>query len=102
MSDVIESAAPAAIESATPIAPAPAPEPVNITAPPIATVDQLEAEREKRLAAGAWSGSERTILMAVVAEGESEEVAQRRALYQYLAKNPEGPQSINAFDWIII
>ena len=67
-----------------------------------ATLVQLEAEREKRLAAGAWSGSERTILMAVVAEGESEEVAQRRALYQYLAKNPEGPQSINAFDWIII
>ena len=39
--------------------------------------------------------------MAIV-DGESEEVAQQRALYAYLAEHPEAPKTVAAYDWIFI
>ena len=66
-----------------------------------ATLAQLEAEREKRLAAGTWSREARPMLMAVQEEGESEEVGQQRALYAYLAEHPDAPKTIAAYDWIV-
>ena len=41
--------------------------------------------------------------MAVVGDGEPElEVAQQRAMYAYLAKHPDAPKTVAAYDWITI
>ena len=64
---------------------------------------ELEAERARRVAAGKWSRATLPVLMAVVGDGEPElEVAQQRALYEHLAKNPGAPKSAAHYDWIII
>jgi hypothetical protein len=67
-----------------------------------ATLAELERERERRLTAGTWSRTTLPILMAVVPEGEPEEVAQQRAMYAHLAEHPDAPKSVAAYDWMVI
>jgi hypothetical protein len=79
------------------------PNPLSETEKLAATLAELEAERQKRIKAGAWSRGTLPRLMAVVdpRDGESQEVAQQKALYAHLAEHPEHPKSIAAYDWIV-
>src|SRR5262249_56762385 len=73
--------------------------PLSETEKLAATLAELEAERERRLNAGQWSRAALPKLMAVL-DGESLQVAQQKALYAHLAKHPNDPKSIAAYDWL--
>jgi hypothetical protein len=67
-----------------------------------ATLAALEAERERRMSAGAWSKGTRPRLMVLPADGETLQAAQQREVYRYLAEHPDAPKAVAAYDWLAV
>jgi hypothetical protein len=65
-----------------------------------ATLAELEAERERRVSAGAWSKGPLPRLLAIPRDGETLQAAQQREVYRYLADHSEAPKNISAYDWM--
>ena len=62
---------------------------------------ELEAERQKRIVAGAWTRATLPMLQAIVDGDETDEQAMERALAEHLAEHPTDPKTIAAYDWIV-
>jgi hypothetical protein len=63
---------------------------------------ELEAERQRRVQAGKWSGATAPMLMAIPERGETLASAQARAIAEHLELHPDSPKSLHAYSWIEI
>jgi hypothetical protein len=65
-----------------------------------ATLAALEAEREQRRVQGKWSRGTLPTLMAAPQASETLRAAQQRAVYEHLAKHPDAPKNVSAYEWM--